>query len=125
MKKSERGRGAIYDLVDDVFPDGCEALHYAGKKVMATGYYIVDTDEFVVFKGSEFSSTETNSCASSTKVFRQKLIDEGVVVDNMFAKSVKFQSPTAAAQVVYGGSQNGRIMWIDKEGRTIKELHDT
>lgn len=124
-KKTERSKGPIYNIVDDVFPDGCETFHYAGKKVVATGYYIVDTDEFVVFKGSEFSSTETNSCASSTKAFRQRLIHEGIVTDNIFAKSVKFQSPSAAAQVVYGGSQNGRIMWIDKEGRTIRELHDT
>lgn len=121
-QEKDRNRGGIYSVVEDTLPGDCELMHYAGKKVSATGYYLSETDEFVVLKGSEFSKTETNSCAVSTKAFRQKLIDEDVVENYIFAKSVKFQSPTAAAQVVYGGSQNGRIMWVNDNGRTIKDL---
>jgi len=121
-REKDRSRGGIYTVVEDTPPVDCELMHYAGKKVSATGYYLSETDEFVVLKGSEFSKTETNSCAVSTKAFRQKLMDEGVVVDYFFVKSVKFQSPTAAAQIVYGGSQNGRIMRVNDNGRTIKDL---
>ena len=103
----------------DTLPEGKELMHYAGKKVTATGYYLQDTDEFVVLKGSEFSKTETNSCAASTHSMRQKLIDEGVVENYIFVKSVKFSSRSTAAQMVYGGSQNGRIMWVNDEGKPV------
>lgn len=52
---------------------------------------------------------------------RRRLIDDGMVVNNVFDKNIWFSSPSAAAAVVYGGSQNGRIMWANDEGVTIKE----
>ena len=118
-----RERKAKYIVVDENDLDDADRMHYVGKKVVADGYYLSETDEFVVLKGSEFSKTETDSCNKSIKAMRKSLIDDDNVEEFLFVKSVKFFSPTTAAQMVYGGSQNGRTMWADEDGVTIKEKY--
>ena len=118
-----RERKAKYIVVDENDLDDADRMHYVGKKVVADGYYLSETDEFVVLKGSEFSKTETDSCNKSIKAMRKSLIDDDIVEEFLFVKSVKFFSPTTAAQMVYGGSQNGRTMWADEDGVTIKEKY--
>ena len=105
-------------------PDGEELFHYARKKVVATGYYLVDTDSFIVLSGSGFSESETSSCDDGIRFMRQRLIDDGVVVNHTFKDDIWFSSPSAAAAVVCGGSQNGRTMWKNDEGITIKKKYD-
>ena len=117
---TEKGKRGQFEYADDDLPEDVELMHYVGKKVAATGYSLGDS--FVVLKGSEMSQTETNSCKQATKTMRQKLIDEGAVVDHVFVKSVHFNSPSTAAACVYGGSQNGKIMWANADGLTLNDL---
>ena len=111
-----------FEIVNDGLADGSVLMHYVGKKVVATGYPVADSDAFVVLKGSEMSKTETNSCKQGTKDMRQRLIDKGAVEDYVFVKSVLFNSSSTAAACVYGGSQNGKIMWANEAGHTLNDL---
>jgi hypothetical protein len=43
----------------------------------------------------------------------------------VFTEDVPFASPSAAAAVVFGGSQNGRIVWKRKDnGQTSKQWQE-
>ncbi len=40
----------------------------------------------------------------------------------MLQEDILFTSPSAAAGFVTYASANGMIMWLDKKGRTLKEI---
>ncbi len=53
---------------------------------------------------------------------RMRLIAEGKVKDGVFVDDVYFNSTSTAAACIIDGSGNGNIMWINPDGKTIKEL---
>ena len=63
-----------------------------------------------------------------TPIRRQQLVSQGKLVLQAgstiatLMDDVPFDSPTAAAQFVYGGSINGRIYFKDANGKSIKDL---
>lgn len=81
---------------------------------------------FVVVEGST-ARIAKNVMIPSYESLRSQLIAEGAfqVRDSdtyILTKPVVFNSPSAAASVLLAGSINGRIIWKDDEGRTLKEL---
>lgn len=87
--------------------------------------------EFVVFKGSTARREGLDSW-TSYKALRAQLVDEGKLVISadpdllVFTEDVTFASPSAAAAVVYGGNQNGRLAWrVKATGVTYKEWQET
>lgn len=84
------------------------------------------SDGFVVFKGSKAAATIVNSMTSNFITFRQKLIDEGVLVDKgeffEFTDDYIFSSPSTAAVMVMGRNANGLTEWKTKDGKTLKEF---
>lgn len=84
------------------------------------------SDGFVVFKGSKAASTIVNSMTPSFIKFRQKLIDEGVLIDKIeyfeFSDDYIFSSPSTAAVIVMGRNANGLSEWKFKNGKTLKEF---
>jgi hypothetical protein len=84
------------------------------------------SDGFVVFKSSKASSTIVNSMTSNFIKYRQKLIDEGVLVDKgdflEFSDDYIFSSPSTAAVMVMGRNANGLTEWKNKDGITLKEF---
>lgn len=84
------------------------------------------SDGFVVFKGSKAASTIVNSMTPSFIKFRQKLIDEGVLIDKIeyfeFSDDYIFSSPSTAAVIVMGRNANGLAEWKLKNGKTLKEF---
>ncbi len=84
------------------------------------------SDGFVVFKNSKAAATIVNSMTSSFITYRQKLIDEGVLVDKgeyiEFSDDYIFSSPSSAAVMVMGRNANGLTEWKNKEGKTLKEF---
>lgn len=84
------------------------------------------SDGFVVFKGSKAASTIVNSMTPSFVKLRQKLIDEGVLVDRIeyleFSDDYIFSSPSTAAVMVMGRNANGLSEWKLKNGKTLKEF---
>jgi hypothetical protein len=86
--------------------------------------------EFVVLMGSQARLTGTASW-TSYKGLRDKLLKDGKLVESgqpnilTFADNVAFESPSAAAAVVYAGNQNGRIAWrLKGTGQTYKDWQD-
>lgn len=84
------------------------------------------SDGFVVFKGSKAAATIVNSMTPSFITLRQKLINEGVLVDKgeyyEFSEDSIFSSPSTAAVMVMGRNANGLTEWKQKDGKTLKEF---
>lgn len=84
------------------------------------------SDGFVVFKNSKAAATTVNSITPNFAKYRQKLIDEGVLVDKgeyfEFSDDYIFSSPSTAAVMVMGRNANGLTEWKNKEGKTLKDF---
>jgi len=84
------------------------------------------SDGFVVFKGSKAAATIVNSLTSNFITYRQKLIDEGVLVNKgeffEFTDDYIFSSPSTAAVMVMGRNANGLTEWKSKDGKTLKDF---
>ena len=84
------------------------------------------SDGFVVFKNSKAAATTVNSLSSNFTAYRQKLIDEGVLMEKgeylEFSDDYIFSSPSAAAALVMGRNANGLTEWKNKEGKTLREF---
>lgn len=86
------------------------------------------SDGFVVFKGSKAAGTIVNSMTQNFITLRQKLINEGVLVDKgeyyEFSDDYIFSSPSTAAVMVMGRNANGLTEWKQKDGKTLKEFEN-
>lgn len=84
------------------------------------------SDGFVVFKNSKAAATIVNSMTPNFITYRQKLIDEGVLVNKgeyfEFSDDYIFSSPSTAAVMVMGRNANGLTEWKNKDGKTLKEF---
>jgi hypothetical protein len=86
--------------------------------------------QFIVLKGSTARRQGVDSW-TSYKGLRDQLITEGKLADAgadgmlVFTEDVPFGSPSAAAAVVFGGNQNGRVVWKRKDnGQTYKQWQE-
>src|SRR5690606_25546774 len=84
------------------------------------------SDGFVVFKGSKAAATIVNSMTPNFITYRQKLIDESVLIDKgeylEFTDDYIFSSPSTAAVIVMGRNANGLTEWKSKDGKTLKDF---
>lgn len=84
------------------------------------------SDGFVVFKGSKAAATIVNSMSPNFITLRQKLIDQGVLIDKAeyleFSDDYIFSSPSTAAVMVMGRNANGLTEWKNSTGKTLKEF---
>lgn len=97
-----------------------------GKGVQASGY--VSSQGFVVKSGSLATGSPNASFqkARGMAALRDDLIKSGVLVAEgeafRFTQDYAFSSPSAASDLVLGGSTNGRLQWKDAAGKTLKDL---
>ena len=84
------------------------------------------SDGFVVFKGSKAAATIVNSLTLSFIKFRQKLIDDGVLINKIeyfeFSDDYIFSSPSTAAVMIMGRNANGLTEWKNNDGKTLKDF---
>jgi len=84
------------------------------------------SDGFVVLKTSKVAVTTVNSTGKSLIKLRQKLIDDGLLIDKIeyfeFSDDYIFSSPSTAAAIIMGRNANGLIEWKNKTGKSLKEL---
>lgn len=96
----------------------------AGSK--AQGYFIEDTEEFVVLAGSELRSGECDSLKPQSIEKRNAFIAayctqaKGKII---LKSDCTFPSPSAAALMVVGGSSNGWTRWKDAEDKTLEDVY--
>lgn len=104
--------------VDDI-------LLYINKgDVVATGK--VTSEGFVVLKGTTINEKmSTKSLGASIVKLRDKYLSDGKVENLTTTEDILFSSSSAAADFILGYSVSGPKTWIDKSGRSLKEIEDT
>ena len=82
----------------------------------------------MVRAGSQAVVAVTNAFNQMTGAseLRADLLKNGVLAEEVgalrFTQDYVFSSPSAASDIVLGGSTNGRTSWKDAKGRTLKEI---
>lgn len=102
-------------------------LRLEAKGIKATGYE--DVRGFVVCKGSQSTKNEVPSLLEhlpNVVTVRKDLLEQGVVRKgeeyNVFAQDYVFKTPSGAANVLLGRTENGLTAWKNAEGKTLREL---
>lgn len=100
-----------------------EHLFYTkGRGCNAKGFY--DSNGFTVLKGSIISKTHVQSLPWKEK--REKLLKEYTVLDGdklVLASDKTFPSPSTASDFCIGSSNNGWLVWKDKDGNTLDSVY--
>ena len=101
----------------------CEQLFFTkGRGANAQGFY--NSDGFTVLKGSIIAKTSVPSLGWQEN--RAKLLQEYTEAsgDQLILTSNKtFSSPSTAADFCIGSSNNGWLVWKDKDGNTLDEIY--
>lgn len=116
----------VFDEKREIKPKQKQELFFIKAARGADGIGEPTSDGFVVFKGSKAASSIVNSMTPSFIKLRQKLIEEGILVDKTeyleFSEDYIFSSPSTAALIVMGRNANGLTEWKQKDGKTLKEF---
>lgn len=88
-----------------------------------------ETDQgYIVLKGSEAKKNLSPSCTETYRNMRRKLLETEIMVESngelIFAEDAVFNSPSAASNMVLGRNSNGYTEWVDKKGKTFKEIQE-
>jgi predicted GIY-YIG superfamily endonuclease len=92
----------------------------------AQGYFVEETEEFVVLAGSELRSGECDSLKPKSIDKRKAFIEANCSQSKgkiTLKADYTFPSPSAAAAMVVGGSSNGWTRWKDADGKTLSEVY--
>lgn len=89
-----------------------------------------ETEEgFLIKKGSQATSNPSDNMSEKYKHVRENLVKNGVLELNgeqyEFTQDYLLTSPSYASSLVLGYSSNGRVLWKNKVGKTLKELQET
>lgn len=109
----------IFDIIEQ---KGETLFYIDNKDCKATGFY--NETGFVVLKNSELSPKTQKSFG--WKETRDKFIETFTNKLNgkiMLMEDQTFKSPSAAANMCLGSSNNGWIVWKDKSGQTLDEAY--
>lgn len=103
-------------------------IYYFKTEMAEASGSLLDTGEFIVFRGSTARIKETESFIRGVggPNLRKKLEAEGVLKRQdensfVFTKDYIFTSPSAAGDTVAGRSTNGWTGWKDENGKTLDE----
>ncbi|MDB5119740.1 MAG: hypothetical protein JWN56_958 [Sphingobacteriales bacterium] len=101
---------------------------YTIKHISISAKMYEDALGFIVTKGSMANKNMVPSVSDNYKSLQKRLIESGILVDNgkyfSFSEDTVFSSPSSAANIVLGRQTPGPLLWLSKDGRTFKELHD-
>ena len=100
-----------------------EHLFYTkGRGCNAKGFY--SSDGFTVLKGSTVAKTMVPSFNWKGK--REKMLQDYTSTENgilVLTSDKTFSSPSTAADFCIGGSNNGWLIWKDKDGNTLNSVY--
>ena len=84
---------------------------------------IIDSDGFLVMKGSRIATTVTNSFSKYLNTLRDSMIKSGTINSSYeFTKDQVFTSPSLAAAIVMGRNANGQTEWRTEDHKTIRQI---
>ena len=116
----------VFDEKREFNPKQKQEAFYIKSARGADGQGEPTSDGFVVFKGSKAAGTTVASMTQNFINLRQKLIEEGVLVNKgdflIFPDDYIFSSPSTAAAMVLGRNANGLTEWKQINGRSLKEF---
>lgn len=90
---------------------------------------MIETDQgYIVPKGSEAKKELSPSCTDTYRSMRKKLIETKILVEEndklIFAEDAIFNSPSAASNMILGRNSNGFAEWVNKDGKTFKDIQE-
>lgn len=103
--------------------DTTKYLYCKGNNSEAKGF--LSTEGLTVLKGSRISDHTVPSFETRGKCYyqlRNRLIEDGTIVDDVFQTDYEFSSPSAASAVVLGHTSNGNVDWKSADGTQLKDL---
>ncbi len=109
--------GKLFDDLYDFFCTRSAENYFLGSIVM-----IKDGEAILVKAGSIIAPTITEGFQRGYLDLRHELVQNGIIVDNVFITDYTFDSVSAAAAVILGRSANGRKEWTKLDGRTIAQV---
>ena len=95
-----------------------EILEYKFKGLIARG--MVTNEGFVVLKDSQLSNNFADRWKEKLPLLRSQYKEK--IKDNVLLEDILFKSPSGAANFCSGQSISGNECWINKDGKTLKEL---
>ena len=106
-------------------------FHTPRRGIDARGRYDSSAGKFAVLAGSQIDlDVQCGTKAKPTQRLeglRASLRAEGALADDggawRLARDVSFDTPSAAAVFVLGGSQNGWTEWVSEDGRTLSMVY--
>lgn len=112
--------------------DAITEFHTYRRGVKSRGIYKSEEGVFEVLAGSQIDLSvqpgTTKKPTANIIASRENLLESGVIQLNedgfyRLSENVQFNSPSAAAVFVLGGSANGWTEWIDELGRTLSKVY--
>ena len=104
--------------------EGTKYLYCKGNGIAeATGF--ISSGGITVLKGSRISDDVAPYFKEQQKSYyklRQKLENDGTIVDKKFTRNYEFTAPSAASSVILGHNSNGKAYWKDDEGLSLKDM---
>ena len=123
--------GYDLDAVGESVTDDGIVFHTPRRGIDARGRYDSSAGKFTVLAGSQIDlDVQCGTKAKPTQRLeglRASLRAEGALADDggawRLARDVSFDTPSAAAVFVLGGSQNGWTEWVSEDGRTLSMVY--
>lgn len=126
--------GFDLDAIWDGAPESDAGLlfHTVRRGVKGLGTYNAETGKFDVLPGSQIDmdvlpGTTKQPIVRLLELRASLLADENIQLTepgtHILKTTVSFDSPSAAAEFVLGGSQNGWTEWVDDSGRTLSTVY--
>jgi hypothetical protein len=119
----------VLDPVTSVSSNSNDQLKFTYTVKEAVAHGTVTDDGFVVFKGSTAQKGAIDSMTPGYLALKKELVATRKLVEKggllVFTDDILFNSPSAAAAVVYGNNANGRMLWKTADGRTLKDVEES
>lgn len=102
------------------------------KGINATVFYNPDTKTYLLQKGSLIASVDGPSCPPGAKTIRDNIRndnslseDDGVLIKMLVDYDITSEShlPSGPAAIITGRSTQGTTAFVDKNGKTFKEIY--
>ena len=101
-------------------------IHSVKREAHAEALYAY-SGKIKVLKDSMISSSSNlpnQKKQGGMEKMRQKLIEDGIVVNRKFVTDYEFSSPSTAAAVILGTASSGNEKWKDENGVSLGELKE-